>query len=141
VSSKSDAVLLFIILIEKIKTPESEPSLRFVKLTQNDVTVTQESNKAKGFKLRSAGDTIIHARRELLKQTSRYSFQMDVTVTLHLVQDWHCSTILMWEQAGVTDDYRGNVGEILFNHSEKHLFFFVTIVLHKLLMRKYIILN
>ncbi|KAJ9575700.1 hypothetical protein L9F63_007459, partial [Diploptera punctata] len=94
--------------------------LRFVKLTEKAFAPVRGSAKAAGFDLKSAYDTEIPARGKALIKTD---LQIELPSGCYgriaprsgLALKHHIDV-----GAGVVDeDYRGNVGVVLFNHSDE----------------------
>jgi dUTP pyrophosphatase len=141
-SSESDAVLRFVKLTQKIMTPKSEAVLRFVILTEKALTPTKESYKATGFDLRSTYCAIVPARgKELIKTDLQIQLPEvcygSIAPRSGLELQHHINV-----GAGVIDeDYRGNLGVILFSHSGKPFVISRSDVMHNLFVRKFIILN
>jgi dUTP pyrophosphatase len=96
-----------------------QPVLRFAKLSDRAFAPTRGSTKAAGFDLRSAYDYIVPARGKALVMT-------DIQVQLPegcygRVAPRSGLTIKNFIDVGagvVDEDYRGNVGVVLFNHSD-----------------------
>ncbi|XP_031623784.1 deoxyuridine 5'-triphosphate nucleotidohydrolase-like [Contarinia nasturtii] len=98
---------------------QEETTLRWAKLTEHAFEPTKGSEQAAGLDLRSAYDAVVPARGKALVKTD---IQIEVPVgTYGRVAP---RSGLAWKNfidvgAGVIDqDYRGNVGVILFNHSD-----------------------
>lgn len=100
--------------------PESAAVLRFVKLTEKALTPKKGSPKAAGFDLRSAYDATVPARgKELIKTDLQIKLPPGcygrIAPRSGLAVHHHIDV-----GAGVVDeDYRGNLGVVLFNHSDK----------------------
>jgi len=101
-------------------SPSMNPVLRFVKMSMNAYTPTKGSDKAAGFDLHSAYDYVIPASGKMLCAT-------DIQIC---VPPGHYGRVaprsglahknFIDVGAGVIDeDYRGNVGVILFNFGNK----------------------
>ncbi|XP_069686036.1 deoxyuridine 5'-triphosphate nucleotidohydrolase [Periplaneta americana] len=94
--------------------------LRFVKLTEKAFPPVKGSAKAAGFDLRSAYDAVVPARgKELIKTDLQIQLPAGcygrVAPRSGLALKHHIDV-----GAGVVDeDYRGNVGVVLFNHSDQ----------------------
>lgn len=99
---------------------ESARVLRFVKLTEKALTPKKGSAKAAGFDLRSAYDMMVPARgKELIKTDLQIKLPAGcygrIAPRSGLALQHHIDV-----GAGVVDeDYRGNIGVVLFNHSDK----------------------
>ena len=93
--------------------------LRFVKLTERAVTPTRSSPRAAGLDLHSAYDTKVPARGKVLVQTDLQiqlaeGFYGRVAPRSGLALKHHIDI-----GGGIVDeDYRGNLGVILYNHSD-----------------------
>nr|CAD7586745.1 unnamed protein product [Timema genevievae] len=98
---------------------ETHAIIRFVKLTENALSPIKGSAKAAGYDLRSAYDLTVPARG---KELVRTDIQIELPAGCYgrvaprsgLALKHHIDV-----GAGVIDeDYRGNVGVLLFNHSD-----------------------
>ena len=98
----------------------SSPIFLFVRLTEQAITPTRGSARAAGLALYSACDTTIPARGKVLTSTDLQIHVLDGCygriaprsgLALHHSIDVGCGLI--------DGDYRGNVGVILFNHSDE----------------------
>jgi dUTP pyrophosphatase len=99
-------------------TPSS--ILRFVKITENALTPYRRTPKSAGFKLRSAYDYTVKSRDNGLIYTD-IKIQLPTGCYGRIAP---CSDVTIKDHisiaGGVIDeDYRGNIGVILFNHSEQ----------------------
>ncbi|XP_053695744.1 deoxyuridine 5'-triphosphate nucleotidohydrolase [Sabethes cyaneus] len=99
--------------------PETKCVLRFAKLSANAFAPTKGSEKAAGFDLKSAYDCVVPARGKALVMT-------DIQVQLPegcygrvAPRSGLAVKNFIDVGAGVVDeDYRGNLGVVLFNHSD-----------------------
>jgi len=103
-----------------IKVPRLENDiLQVAKLTDKAIIPTRGSDKAAGYDLYSAYDYVIPARGKILAKTD-----IQIKVPHGTYGRVAPRSGLAWKQhidigAGVVDeDYRGNVGVVMFNHSE-----------------------
>ncbi|XP_046979176.1 deoxyuridine 5'-triphosphate nucleotidohydrolase-like [Schistocerca americana] len=100
--------------------PTATATLRFVKLTENAFAPSKESSTAAGYDLKSAYDIVIPPRgKELVKTDIKIQLPKGcygrIAPRSGLALKHHIDV-----GAGVVDeDYRGNVGVVLFNHSDK----------------------
>ncbi|XP_055295588.1 deoxyuridine 5'-triphosphate nucleotidohydrolase [Sitodiplosis mosellana] len=96
-----------------------DTTLRWAKLTEHAFEPTKGSEQAAGLDLRSAYDTVVPARGKALVMTD-----IQIEVPFGTYGRVAPRSGLAWKNfidvgAGVIDqDYRGNVGVILFNHSD-----------------------
>ncbi|XP_035773937.1 deoxyuridine 5'-triphosphate nucleotidohydrolase-like [Anopheles albimanus] len=99
--------------------PEVKCVLKFAKLTENAYPPTKGSVKAAGYDLRSAYDYTVPARGKLLVMTD---IQVQVPEGCYgrvAPRSGLAVKNFIDVGAGVVDeDYRGNVGVVLFNHGE-----------------------
>ncbi|XP_049536638.1 deoxyuridine 5'-triphosphate nucleotidohydrolase [Anopheles darlingi] len=99
--------------------PEVKCVLKFAKLTENAFAPTKGSAKAAGYDLRSAYDYTVPARGKLLVMTD---IQVQVPEGCYgrvAPRSGLAVKNFIDVGAGVVDeDYRGNVGVVLFNHGE-----------------------
>jgi len=103
-----------------IKKPRVEEDiLKIAKLTEHAIIPTRGSDKAAGYDLYSAYDYVIPAKGKVLAKTD-----IQVKVPHGTYGRVAPRSGLAWKNhidigAGVVDeDYRGNVGVVMFNHSE-----------------------
>jgi len=103
-----------------VKVPRLENDiLQVAKLTDKAIIPTRGSDKAAGYDLYSAYDYVIPARGKILAKTD-----IQIKVPHGTYGRVAPRSGLAWKQhidigAGVVDeDYRGNVGVVMFNHSE-----------------------
>jgi len=103
-----------------VKVPRLENDiLQVAKLTDKAIIPTRGSDKAAGYDLYSAYDYVIPARGKILAKTD-----VQIKVPHGTYGRVAPRSGLAWKQhidigAGVVDeDYRGNVGVVMFNHSE-----------------------
>ncbi|XP_041779669.1 deoxyuridine 5'-triphosphate nucleotidohydrolase [Anopheles merus] len=103
------------------KMPEQKCVLKFAKLTENAFAPTRGSAKAAGYDLRSAYDYTVPARGKQLVMTD---IQVQVPEGCYgrvAPRSGLAVKNFIDVGAGVVDeDYRGNVGVVLFNHSENN---------------------
>ncbi|KFB49279.1 AGAP010159-PA-like protein [Anopheles sinensis] len=99
--------------------PESKCVLKFAKLSENAFAPSKGSAKAAGFDLKSAYDYTVPARGKQLVMTD---IQVQVPEGCYgrvAPRSGLAVKNFIDVGAGVVDeDYRGNVGVVLFNHSE-----------------------
>ncbi|KDR07209.1 deoxyuridine 5'-triphosphate nucleotidohydrolase [Zootermopsis nevadensis] len=99
---------------------ETEVILRFVKLSEKALAPLKGSAKAAGFDLRSAYDVTVPARGKVLIKTDLQiklppGCYGQIAPRSGLALKHHIDV-----GAGVVDeDYRGNLGVVLFNHSDQ----------------------
>ncbi|XP_065216003.1 deoxyuridine 5'-triphosphate nucleotidohydrolase-like [Planococcus citri] len=98
---------------------DSQSTLQFARLSKNALTPTKGSDKAAGYDLKSAYDYCVPARgKELIKT------DLQIELPSGCYGRIAPRSGLAWKNfidvgAGVIDeDYRGNVGVLLFNHSD-----------------------
>lgn len=96
-----------------------ESQLRFAKLSEHAFAPTRGSEKAAGFDLRSAYDYTVPARGKELVKTDIQIEVPDGCYGRVAPRSGLAVKNFIDVGAGVIDqDYRGNVGVVLFNHSE-----------------------
>lgn len=104
---------------QRREQPRKNPLFRVKKLTPNAILPTRGSNGAAGYDLSAAYDGVVPARGKALIKTD---------LSMAIAEDVYGRVAprsgLAWKHsidvgAGVIDsDYRGNIGVILFNHSD-----------------------
>ncbi|XP_059051986.1 deoxyuridine 5'-triphosphate nucleotidohydrolase [Achroia grisella] len=99
---------------------ESRPTLKFSRISNNAFTPTKGSEKAAGLDMKSAYDCIVPARGKALVKTD---LQIELPPGCYGRVAPRSGLALkncIDVGAGVIDeDYRGNIGVILFNHSDE----------------------
>ncbi|XP_069101796.1 deoxyuridine 5'-triphosphate nucleotidohydrolase, mitochondrial-like [Argopecten irradians] len=106
---------------KKQKTmPLDNVILRFAKLTENAFTPTRGSKLAAGYDLYSAYDYTIPARQKQIVKTDIQIALPDGCYGRVAPRSGLAAKHFIDIGAGVIDqDYRGNVGVVMFNHAEK----------------------
>lgn len=100
--------------------PAKEVTLKFAKLTQNATTPTRGSNLAAGYDLYSATDASIPARGKACVPTDIQIALPDGCYGRVAPRSGLAAKHFIDVGAGVIDqDYRGNVGVVMFNFSDK----------------------
>lgn len=98
---------------------QNTPILLFVKLTENAMTPTRESPSCAGLDIRSACDTTVPAREKSLISTDLQiqlpeGYYGRIAPRSGLAPGYHIDV-----GGGIVDeDYRGNLGVILYSHSK-----------------------
>ncbi|KAM3961198.1 deoxyuridine triphosphatase [Aphomia sociella] len=99
---------------------ETRPTLKFSRMTDNAFTPTKGSEKAAGLDMKSAYDCMVPARGKALVKTD---LQIELPPGCYGRVAPRSGLALkncIDVGAGVIDeDYRGNIGVILFNHSDE----------------------
>ncbi|PVD19756.1 hypothetical protein C0Q70_20247 [Pomacea canaliculata] len=99
--------------------PSAEVTLQFAKLTKNAYTPTRGSEKAAGYDLYSAYDYIIPARGKIVANTDIQIALPDGCYGRVAPRSGLAVKHFIDVGAGVIDqDYRGNVGVVLFNFAD-----------------------
>lgn len=94
--------------------------LRFAKLTENAFAPVKGSTKAAGFDLRSAYDYIVPAKGKEVIKTDLQIHVPEGSYGRVAPRSGLAVKNFIDVGAGVVDeDYRGNLGVVLFNHSDK----------------------
>eukprot|EP00899_Mesostigma_viride_P027138 jgi/Mesvir1/7609/Mv06340-RA.1 len=102
-----------------LKVIKSEPLLRVKRLSENAVIPSRGSKHAAGYDLSSAHDCVIPARGKGIAKTD-----LAISIPEGTYARIAPRSGLAWKNhidlgAGVVDyDYRGNIGVVMFNHSE-----------------------
>ena len=122
---QSPYVFLSLVMVLKFDlyriTMSSSPILRFVRLTEKAIPPTRGSARAAGLDLYSACDTAVPARGKVLVPTDLQIHVPDGCYGRIAPRSGLALHHNIDVGGGVIDgDYRGNVGVILFNHSNKH---------------------
>ncbi|XP_070494802.1 deoxyuridine 5'-triphosphate nucleotidohydrolase [Chironomus tepperi] len=98
---------------------EAQPVLRFAKLSENGLAPLKGSEKAAGFDLRSAYDCVVPARGKFVVKTD---IQVELPEGCYgriAPRSGLAAKNFIDVGAGVVDeDYRGNLGVVMFNHSD-----------------------
>ncbi|XP_013186309.2 deoxyuridine 5'-triphosphate nucleotidohydrolase [Amyelois transitella] len=99
---------------------ESRPTLKFARITENAFTPRKGSEKAAGLDMKSAYDAVVPARGKALIKTD---LQVELPPGCYGRVAPRSGLALKNSidvGAGVIDeDYRGNIGIVLFNHSDE----------------------
>ncbi|CAH0383974.1 unnamed protein product [Bemisia tabaci] len=100
--------------------PENQETLKFAKLTEKAFAPVKGSDKAAGYDLKSAYDYVIPAHGKELVKTD-----LQIELPSECYGRIAPRSGLAWKNhidvgAGVIDeDYRGNIGVVVFNHSDE----------------------
>jgi dUTP pyrophosphatase len=123
---------------QKITSPKHVAVHQFIKLTKYALSAVRKSPTSTTFDVSSAYSVIIPAKGTLFIKTD---IQIQIPEGFYC-QLATCSRLALHQYIDVIDEnYNGNIGVILFNHSENPLFFGGVIVLQKLLVINFIIQN
>ncbi|XP_053615702.1 deoxyuridine 5'-triphosphate nucleotidohydrolase [Plodia interpunctella] len=99
---------------------ESRPTLKFARITEHAFTPRKGSDKAAGLDMKSAYDAVVPARGKALIKTD---LQIELPPNCYGRVAPRSGLALKNSidvGAGVIDeDYRGNIGVVLFNHSDE----------------------
>ncbi|XP_070536022.1 deoxyuridine 5'-triphosphate nucleotidohydrolase, mitochondrial-like [Ptychodera flava] len=105
---------------QKLEMPKSTKILKFAKLTENAFTPTRGSKLAAGYDLRSAYDYVIPPKAKLLAKTDIQIALPDGCYGRVAPRSGLAVKHFIDVGAGVIDqDYRGNVGVVMFNFGDK----------------------
>ncbi|CAH0731931.1 unnamed protein product, partial [Brenthis ino] len=98
----------------------SQAVLKFSRLTQNAFSPTKASEKAAGFDLKSAYDYVVPPRgKELIKTDLQIELPSGCYGRVAPRSGLAVKNFIDVGAGVIDEDYRGNVGVVLFNHSDE----------------------
>ncbi|XP_063528928.1 deoxyuridine 5'-triphosphate nucleotidohydrolase [Cydia strobilella] len=99
---------------------ETQPILKFTRLSENAFAPLRGSEKAAGFDLKSAYDYIVPARgKEVVKTDLQIELPSGCYGRVAPRSGLAVKNFIDVGAGVIDEDYRGNVGVVLFNHSDQ----------------------